>query len=95
MSTGRVNPAHRLEHQGISDLGQVHYNLLEPALIQAALTRNEGRLGNGGTLLVSTGKYTGRSPVSVFPVPQCKAGKSPESLFYAFCKCNHLANSPN
>ena len=55
MSTGRVNPAHRLEHQGISDLGQVHYNLLEPALIQAALTRNEGRLGNGGTLLVSTG----------------------------------------
>ena len=68
MSTGRVNPAHRLEHQGISDLGQVHYNLLEPALIQAALTRNEGRLGNGGTLLVSTGKYTGRSPKDKFVV---------------------------
>ena len=68
MSTGRVNPAQRLEHQGISDLGQVHYNLLEPALIQAALTRNEGRLGNGGTLLVSTGKYTGRSPKDKFVV---------------------------
>lgn len=68
MSTGRVNPAQRLEHQGISDLGQVHYNLLEPALIQAALTRNEGRLGTGGTLLVSTGKYTGRSPKDKFVV---------------------------
>lgn len=68
MSTGRVNPAQRLEHQGISDLGQVHYNLLEPALIQAALNRNEGRLGTGGTLLVSTGKYTGRSPKDKFVV---------------------------
>ncbi|NBX42825.1 MAG: phosphoenolpyruvate carboxykinase [Rhodobacteraceae bacterium] len=49
-------------------MGQVHYNLLEPALIQAALTRNEGRLGKGGTLLVSTGKYTGRSPKDKFVV---------------------------
>jgi len=32
------------------------------------LTRNEGRLGNGGTLLVSTGKYTGRSPKDKFVV---------------------------
>ncbi len=62
MTTGRVNPAQTLEAQGISDLGSVHYNLLEPALIEAALRNDEGTLGQGGTFLVTTGKYTGRSP---------------------------------
>ena len=62
MSNGRVNPEHRLEDQGISGLGAVHYNLLEPTLIEEALKRGEGRLGLGGALLVETGKFTGRSP---------------------------------
>ncbi len=62
MTRGTVNPNHRLEDQGIAGLGEVHYNLLEPALIEEALKRGEGRLGLGGTLLVETGKYTGRSP---------------------------------
>ena len=62
MTTGRVNPKFRLEDQGIEGLGQVHYNLTEPALVQAALMRGEGKLGNGGAFLVSTGKFTGRSP---------------------------------
>ncbi|PIV75284.1 MAG: phosphoenolpyruvate carboxykinase (ATP) [Rhodobacteraceae bacterium CG17_big_fil_post_rev_8_21_14_2_50_65_11] len=62
MTTTRVNPARTLETQGISDLGSVHYNLLEPALIEAALRKGEGTLGQGGALLVTTGKFTGRSP---------------------------------
>jgi phosphoenolpyruvate carboxykinase (ATP) len=62
MTTGRVNPAQTLESQGISGLGAVHYNLLEPALIEAALRKGEGTLGQGGAFLVTTGKYTGRSP---------------------------------
>ncbi|MBY6201971.1 phosphoenolpyruvate carboxykinase [Maritalea mobilis] len=62
MIEGRVNPAQTLEKQGITGLGTVHYNLLEPALIEAALRKGEGKLGKGGTLLVSTGKFTGRSP---------------------------------
>ena len=62
MTTGRVNPTQTLETQGISGLGNVYYNLIEPDLIQHALCRDEGTLGQGGTLLVSTGKYTGRSP---------------------------------
>ena len=62
MTTGRVNPAQTLESQGISGLGAVHYNLLEPALIEAAIRKNEGTLGQGGALLVTTGRYTGRSP---------------------------------
>ncbi len=62
MTNGRVNPDFRLEDQGITGLGTVHYNLIEPDLIEAALRRGEGELGQGGAFLVSTGKFTGRSP---------------------------------
>ena len=62
MTTGRVNPDHTLNHQGISGLGHVYYNYSEPQLIEAALARGEGTLGRGGAFLVSTGSHTGRSP---------------------------------
>ncbi|WP_294622800.1 phosphoenolpyruvate carboxykinase [uncultured Roseovarius sp.] len=62
MAFGRVNPRFRLEDQGIKGLGDVHYNLIEPALIEAALKNGEGTLGKGGAFLVTTGKFTGRSP---------------------------------
>ena len=62
MTTGRVNPSFKLEDQGITELGSVYYNLMEPALIEEALKKGEGELGNGGAFLVTTGKFTGRSP---------------------------------
>ncbi|WP_347267789.1 phosphoenolpyruvate carboxykinase [Paracoccus sp. (in: a-proteobacteria)] len=62
MTQPRVNPNCRLEDQGITGLGNVYYNLLEPALIQAAIERGEGKLGLGGTFLATTGAHTGRSP---------------------------------
>ncbi|MEO1795970.1 MAG: phosphoenolpyruvate carboxykinase [Pseudomonadota bacterium] len=62
MAHGRVNPSFTLETQGITGLGAVYYNLIEPALVETAIKRGEGELGQGGTLLVSTGKFTGRSP---------------------------------
>ncbi|MCI5040259.1 MAG: phosphoenolpyruvate carboxykinase [Donghicola eburneus] len=68
MAFGRVNPQHRLEDQGISELGNVYYNLMEPALVEAAVKNNEGRLGRGGAFLVTTGKHTGRSPKDKFVV---------------------------
>ncbi|MDO5529405.1 MAG: phosphoenolpyruvate carboxykinase [Paracoccus sp. (in: a-proteobacteria)] len=68
MSQPRVNPKFRLEDQGIEGLGRVHYNLLEPSLIDRAIARGEGRLGKGGTFLVSTGAHTGRSPKDKFVV---------------------------
>ncbi|MFC7703119.1 phosphoenolpyruvate carboxykinase [Plastorhodobacter daqingensis] len=68
MTNGRVNPAHRLEDQGISGLGNVYYNLIEPALVEEALKRGEGTLGKGGALLVTTGTHTGRSPKDKFVV---------------------------
>ena len=68
MTTGRVNPDLKLEDQGMEGFGEVYYNLLEPDLIEQALQRGEGHLGQGGTLLVSTGKHTGRSPKDKFVV---------------------------
>ncbi len=62
MTSGRVNPQFRLEDQGIKGLGHVFYNQTEPALVEAALKRGEGTLGKGGAFLVTTGKFTGRSP---------------------------------
>ncbi|MCL4676193.1 MAG: phosphoenolpyruvate carboxykinase (ATP), partial [Pararhodobacter sp.] len=62
MNAGRVNPKHRLEDQGITGLGSVSYNQLEPALMQSAIQRGEGALGKGGAFLVTTGQFTGRSP---------------------------------
>ena len=62
MVDGRVNPNFTLSHQGIIGLGKVYYNLIEPTIIEHALARKEGQLGIGGAFLVSTGKFTGRSP---------------------------------
>jgi phosphoenolpyruvate carboxykinase (ATP) len=68
MTTGRVNPAKRLEDQGFGACGTVYYNLDEAALMEEAVKRSEGTLGKGGALLVSTGKHTGRSPKDKFVV---------------------------
>ncbi|MBC7739768.1 MAG: phosphoenolpyruvate carboxykinase [Candidatus Saccharibacteria bacterium] len=68
MTLGRVNPAQTLADQGIAGLGHVYYNLLEPALIEAAVGRGEGHLGLGGAFLCATGQFTGRSPKDKFVV---------------------------
>ncbi|MGB8814598.1 MAG: phosphoenolpyruvate carboxykinase [Paracoccaceae bacterium] len=68
MTNGRVNPTKRLEDQGITGLGTVYYNFIEPALVDAAISRGEGKLGRGGAFLCSTGVYTGRSPRDKFVV---------------------------
>ena len=62
MTSGRVNPNFRLEDQGIDGLGNVYYNLIEPALIEAALKTAKATRASGGAFLVTTGKFTGRSP---------------------------------
>ncbi|MDO5641443.1 MAG: phosphoenolpyruvate carboxykinase [Paracoccus sp. (in: a-proteobacteria)] len=68
MSQTRANPSFKLEDQGIIGAGAVYYNLPEPALIEHAIARGEGRLGLGGAFLVSTGAHTGRSPRDKFVV---------------------------
>lgn len=68
MTTPRVNPERRLEDQGIVGVSNAYYNQLEPALIEAALRRDEGQLGLGGAFLARTGAHTGRSPKDKFVV---------------------------
>ena len=59
MTTGRVNPANRLDEQGIKGLGHVYYNLREPALIEEALKRGEGNLGQEIEGIIGLGKLRG------------------------------------
>lgn len=66
MTIGRVNPNFQLQDQGIVGVSAAYYNLNEANLMQHALKRGEGDLGNGGTLLVKTGKHTGRSAKDKF-----------------------------
>ncbi len=68
MITGKVNPTQTLEAQGISGVAQIYYNYQEAALVQASINRGESELGKGGTVLVSTGKHTGRSPKDKYVV---------------------------
>ena len=47
---------------GIKDPIAIYRNLNPSQLLEAALRREEGILSNTGALVVTTGKYTGRSP---------------------------------
>ncbi|AWB47394.1 phosphoenolpyruvate carboxykinase (ATP) [Gemmobacter aquarius] len=76
MMNGRVNPAQELAHQGITGLGHVYYNLIEPALVEQAVKRGEGKLGKGGAFLCSTGQFTGRSPKDKFVVHTASVEKT-------------------
>ena len=68
MEAGIFNPAQRVEDAGMTGLGNVHYNLNESGLMQAAIRRGEGEIGIGGAFLCNTGKHTGRSPRDKFVV---------------------------
>jgi len=70
MIVGRVNQNQTLEDNGIFNTAKIFYNLKDHDLITEAIKRGEGVLGNGGSFLVSTGKYTGRSPKDKFVVKE-------------------------
>ncbi len=57
-----------LEKLGIINPKAVYRNLSPAQLIESALRLNEGILSNSGALVVTTGKYTGRSPKDKFIV---------------------------
>ena len=51
-----------LEKLGIVNVIQIYRNLTPAELVEHALKRGEGTLSSSGALVVTTGKYTGRSP---------------------------------
>lgn len=69
MQTIDARTANLVNSNGISiDLSKALHNLNTPALYEEALANSEGILAQGGSLVVETGKYTGRSPKDKFIV---------------------------
>jgi phosphoenolpyruvate carboxykinase (ATP) len=71
MSTAATPPretASSLAAQGLSPTGEIHWNLLPPMLVEAAVRRSEGRLAAQGPFVVVTSPFTGRSPKDKFVV---------------------------
>lgn len=59
-----------LQYLGLHSIGDIKRNLVVEKLIEDAIRNDEGVLGMNGTLMVDTGKYTGRSPNDKFIVKE-------------------------
>ncbi len=59
-----------LKPQGLAPKGNVHWNLMAPELVEAAIKRSEGRLANMGPFVAITSPHTGRSPNDKFVVKE-------------------------
>jgi phosphoenolpyruvate carboxykinase (ATP) len=66
--TGTWNKAHGAEAFGFSGLKALHWNYLEPQLVEESIARGEAKLSAGGPLVAETGQHTGRSPKDKFVV---------------------------
>src|ERR671923_2119211 len=63
-TSGRID----LSAHGIRHDGHVYWNPTTSLLYMHTLLRGEGRLAEGGALVVDTGRHTGRSPKDKFVV---------------------------
>lgn len=59
-----------LSAQGLTPKGKVHWNLLAPELVEAAIRRSEGQLADMGPFVANTSPHTGRSPNDKFVVKE-------------------------
>ena len=70
-----------LERHGIAPSGDVLRNPTTSQLYTDALRRGDGRLAEGGPLVVDTGRFTGRSPQDKFVVREAgNIASSPTNL---------------
>jgi phosphoenolpyruvate carboxykinase (ATP) len=60
--------AYGLEHHGFSNLRRAYWNLPAASLYEEVVHRSEGRLAEGGPLVVDTGKHTARAAQDKFVV---------------------------
>ena len=59
-----------LSHANLGNVGTVHHNLSTPELYEHAIRNGEAQIGHLGPLVVSTGRYTGRSANDKFVVSE-------------------------
>ncbi len=59
-----------LAPQGLTPSGRVHWNLVAPELVEAAIRRGEGVLADMGPFVAVTTPHTGRSPNDKFVVQE-------------------------
>lgn len=62
------SPKNFLHSMGLSSIGKIHYQLSPGELVRQSIRRKEGSLSDTGALVISTGKFTGRSPKDKFIV---------------------------
>jgi phosphoenolpyruvate carboxykinase (ATP) len=67
-STVKRESADGLAPQGLRPTGRVHWNLVAPELVEAAVRRREGVLAEMGPFVAVTTPHTGRSPNDKFVV---------------------------
>ena len=65
-----------LEQHGIRNINEAYWNLGTAKLLEHAIQRREGNLASGGSLVVHTGQFTGRSPKDKFIVRDETTGKT-------------------
>jgi len=70
MTTTKLPGPVDLSAHGIDAAGRVYRNPSTPLLYTHALARGDGRLAEGGPLVVDTGQFTGRSPKDKFLVDE-------------------------
>ncbi len=67
-TTVKRESADGLGPQGLAPTGRVHWNLVAPELVEAAVRRSEGVLAEMGPFVAVTTPHTGRSPNDKFVV---------------------------
>jgi len=65
-----VDGAKILEQHGIKNPKTVHFNMSIPELYEISVTRGQGQIVEGGSLVAYTGAHTGRSPKDRFIVKE-------------------------
>ncbi|MGQ0766154.1 MAG: phosphoenolpyruvate carboxykinase (ATP) [Gemmatimonadota bacterium] len=75
MASTSIPTATGLEAQGLAATGTIHWNLVAPALFEAAVRRGEGTLADMGPFVAVTAPHTGRSPNDKFVVREADTEK--------------------
>ena len=69
-TTGVGDGQQTLDRQGLSPSGNVHWNLVQTVLLEAAVQRGEGQIAEMGPFCAVTAPHTGRSPNDKFVVKE-------------------------